>query len=120
MVAPNASAAASETAILALVKSIQHDVHEMKNTLKSHIETEPIEWTNQLRNLMNEAFPSGDPNGHRRFHEAAIEAAEDRAKFWKEMRNALAKWGLIGFALWLLKAMYDHAMIAIAAGLHIK
>lgn len=110
----------SDAAILALVETIQTDVHEMKSTLKGHIDTEPSEWASVLSDLIGKAFPAGDPDGHRRFHEAAIEAAEDRAKFWKDMRNALAKWGLLGFTLWALKGLFDHAMVAINAAAHIK
>lgn len=51
-------------------------------------------------------FPGGDADGHRRAHEALIRRAEERAKFYEDLRSELAKKGLwalialIGVALW--------------------
>ncbi|AQG98596.1 hypothetical protein A9R05_06920 [Burkholderia sp. KK1] len=51
-------------------------------------------------------FPDSDPDGHRRAHEALIRKAEERAKFYEDLRGELAKKGvwavlvLIGIALW--------------------
>ena len=47
------------------------------------------------------AFPrneDGDPDvdGHRRFHESKIKAAEEEAAFWKELKMEIAKKGLAG------------------------
>ena len=52
-------------------------------------------------------FPDGDPVGHRKYHEAMIKKAEERALFWQELRVALATKGVVAvagivlFALWL-------------------
>lgn len=51
-------------------------------------------------------FPDGDPDGHRRAHEALIRKAESRAKFYDDLRGKLAEKGLwallvlLGVALW--------------------
>jgi hypothetical protein len=51
-------------------------------------------------------FPGGDPEGHRRAHEALIRKAEARAKFYEDLCSELAKKGLwallalIGIAVW--------------------
>lgn len=51
-------------------------------------------------------FPGADPDGHRRAHEAMIHKAEERAKFWAELRIKLAEKGLwavlcvVGAAVW--------------------
>lgn len=47
------------------------------------------------------AFPrneDGEPDveGHRRFHDAKIKAAEEEAQFWKELKMEVAKKGLAG------------------------
>ncbi len=109
-----------ESAVLLLVQTIQTDVHEMKDTLKKHIETEPAEWAAQLRDLMNDAFPAGDPSGHRRFHEAQIKSAEDKAAFWAEMRKSITKWGIFGFTLWAIKTLVEAGALWIQHGGHIK
>ncbi|MFT4068926.1 hypothetical protein [Paraburkholderia sp.] len=55
---------------------------------------------------LHKAFPDGDWDGHRRYHEAIIRKAEDRAQFYRELRGEMAKKGLwavvvvLGLALW--------------------
>ncbi|WP_429474782.1 hypothetical protein [Paraburkholderia atlantica] len=55
---------------------------------------------------LHKAFPGGDWDGHRRYHETLIGKAEARAKFYDDLRAELAKkgiWaliGLLGIALW--------------------
>lgn len=59
-----------------------------------------------VREAMAEAFPGGDPDGHRRHHEAVIKAAEQRAEFWQTMRKEIGKWGLISLAGFLAMAAW--------------
>lgn len=55
---------------------------------------------------LHDAFPGGDWDGHRRYHEAVIKKLEAREKLYQDLRTELAKkglWGLIalvGLALW--------------------
>ncbi|MFM0638088.1 hypothetical protein PQQ63_15405 [Paraburkholderia metrosideri] len=55
---------------------------------------------------LHRAFPGGDWEGHRRYHETLIEKAEARTKFYDDLRAELAKKGmwaliaLLGLALW--------------------
>lgn len=55
---------------------------------------------------LHKAFPGGDWEGHRRYHETLIERAEARTRFYNELRAELAKKGLwalialLGVALW--------------------
>jgi hypothetical protein len=55
---------------------------------------------------LHKAFPGGDWDGHRRYHETLIERAEARTKFYNDLRAELAKKGLwallalIGIAVW--------------------
>ena len=86
--------------MLELVKTIQSDVNSMRETLKTHIETEPKEWASVLAELMQKSFPEGDPEGHRRFHEASIKKAEDSAVFWGKMRYEITRYGVFGFLGW--------------------
>lgn len=107
-------------ALLILVKAIQEDVHEMKDTLNTHIETEPGDWAARVQDLMERSFPQGDAEGHRRFHEASIKSAESRAEFWGKMLQELTKWGLIGFTFWALKTMVEAAAVWLQAFGHGK
>lgn len=66
------------------------EVREIKRDLGAHIEREDDLWRS--------AFPNGDIAGHRHAHEAMIEAAQEQAKFWRELKTDLAKksaWGII-------------------------
>ena len=64
--------------------------------LTRHMTDETSELAQEITRLMTAAFPDGDPDGHRRHHEAIIVAAEERAAFWKKMREEIGKWGILG------------------------
>lgn len=55
---------------------------------------------------LRRAFPDGDWDGHRRYHEAIIKKLEAREQFYLDLRGELAKKGLwaviamLGVALW--------------------
>lgn len=51
-------------------------------------------------------FPDSDPVGHRRYHEAEIRRAEERAQFWGKLRLELTKWGLLGFLGWVAVTLW--------------
>lgn len=109
-----------DPALLALIQTIQHDVNDMRGTLRAHIDTEPKEWATVLSALMNKSFPNGDPDGHRRAHEIRMKLAEQKAEFWAKMAYEIKKWGLIGFGLWAFKTLLEHAALWIQSGAHIK
>jgi hypothetical protein len=110
----------NDAVILELVRTIRDDVADMRGTLQSHITTEPKEWAKVLSDLMVKAFPEGDADGHRRFHEANIKSAEKRAEFWTKMTYEITKWGLIGFLLWTLKTLVEAAAVWVHHGGQIK
>lgn len=94
--------------MLTLLQNIHNDLQDVKteqkkmgDTLYSHINTEPEEWAEQLRQLMKDSFPGGDAEGHRRYHEETITAIEARAEFWKKMLFEVTKYGLFGVLGWL-------------------
>lgn len=84
--------------LLILVEEVRSHQIEMKTKLESV----PSDIAQALATLMKDAFPEGDPDGHRKHHEAVIKAAEEKAEFWKKMRIEVAKWGIIGALGWLL------------------
>lgn len=57
---------------------------------------------NERLDALQRAFPGGDPEGHRRFHEALIEQAAERAKFWRELRGKLMERGIWAAGLFLV------------------
>lgn len=75
-------------------------VHDKQMEMNGKLEAVPTDIAHALAILMKDAFPEGDPDGHRKHHEAVIKAAEAKAEFWEKMRYEIAKYGLIGFLVW--------------------
>ncbi len=107
-----------DRALIELVKEVHDDVIKMRGELSAHIAQEP-EVTKAMiievvERSMSRAFPDGDPDGHRRAHEAAIAQAEARAAFWQKMLFEVTKYGLFGLLGWLAY----HAWVAFLQGPH--
>jgi hypothetical protein len=86
--------------LLELVKQIHVSQKALDDKLTQHMTMETTELAESIAGLMASAFPEGDPTGHRLHHELVIKQAEEKAKFWQEMRIAGAKWaglGVLGF-----------------------
>ena len=86
--------------ILELLRLVHESQKDLNVRLTKHMTDETDELAQAVAKLMAEAFPESDPSGHRLHHELVIRQAEEKAKFWQEMRIAAAKWaglGLLGF-----------------------
>ena len=92
--------------ILELVKQIHTSQKKLDEKLTRHMTDETDELAQAITKLMKEAFPEGDPDGHRRHHELVIQQAEEKAKFWAEMRVAGAKWAGLGILSFLVAAAW--------------
>ena len=93
--------------LLALVQKVHESQKELDRKLTKHMTEETDELAKAITTLMAEAFPEGDPDGHRRHHELVIQQAEERAKFWHEMRLAVAKWAGLGVLSFLVIAAWN-------------
>lgn len=62
---------------------------------------------------MSAAFPGGDTDGHRRYHEAVIERIELRNKLLREALLKLAQAGAVAGMGWLLLAIWQAFKIGI-------
>lgn len=82
----------AELAMLQLLKNLQDGIDELKQSFAEHT----VQQRADLERVVKQGFPDGDPDGHRRYHEAEIKAAEERAKFWAQMRIEGAKWAGLG------------------------
>jgi hypothetical protein len=63
----------------------------------SHIEAQLAEIKTCVASIKL-AFPEGDIDGHRKYHEAKIRAAVAEEAFWKDLKLDIAKkgaWGLL-------------------------
>lgn len=101
--------------MIKLIEQVQKSVDSLQTTVKEHIADQPAQRKAMITEMLNEAFPNGDHQAHRRYHENLIKKAEDQAQFWKKMRDELAKWGLIGFAGWALYTFGQFAAQAFLA-----
>lgn len=65
-----------------------------------------LETLTKLLEENNSGFPAGDPDGHRRYHEAVIRAMENRNRIVREClvkagsASILAGLGWLGWAVW--------------------
>jgi hypothetical protein len=106
---PNLTEAVDHPTMYALVNYIAREVselhkkvHDFDGKLSIHMEQESETLVNTVNELVAQAFPEGDADGHRRHHEAVIAAAENRALLYRQLQVKLAEWGLIGFVGWMI------------------
>jgi hypothetical protein len=92
---------ADNQALFILVRAMHTDVNSLRADLKQHMTSETTELAEAVAELLKRSFPDGDPDGHRRHHEASIAAAEAKAAFWEKMRFEITRWGLVGVLGWL-------------------
>lgn len=78
--------------------------------LHQHMTEESVQLAEEIKKLMDSAFPFSDPYGHKRAHEAQIEKAAARAEFWRKMSFELAKLGLLGFVGWAAMRLWEAAV----------
>lgn len=100
---------AETSVMLALVQTVHDDVKKLQQNhvdldhkLTQHMTEGTMELAREISKMMVDAFPEGDPKGHRKHHEAVIAKAEARAAFWKKMLEEISKYGLLGFLGWLV------------------
>lgn len=88
--------------MLSIVRETRDEVQGLRGELNEHIKMEAEQTATAVKDVLAKSFPDGDTELHRRYHTAAIQREEARAKFWSKMVFELTKWGLIGFLGWLL------------------
>ena len=90
-------------ALMEMVKETNANVSQLRTELADGAAEQKAD----LQAVLVRAFPEGDADGHRRHHEAVIQAAKDKAEFWKTMRTELGKYGLVAFWAWALYALWQ-------------
>ena len=93
--------------LTAAVSDLRREVKDAKATFTYHHATYVEATEKAITKAMTAAFPDGDPEGHRRHHEAVIRAAEEKAEFWSTMRKEVGKWGLISVIGFLALAAWN-------------
>jgi len=93
-------------AVLGIVTQINSSLCKLDEKLSMHITSETAILANEIARVMLKAFPDGDADGHRRFHEANVIKAEESAKFWRTLSVEITKFGLLGFLGWAGYALW--------------
>lgn len=97
-------------AILNLLTQIHNDVRSLDKRLLDHIEEEEnmirthdekIETMEREVIALHAAFPNADMAGHQLYHASVIKRNEFLAEVLKETAKHIAKYGLIGFVIWI-------------------
>lgn len=98
-----------EKAILTAVKTWQEEANEKQEAHHQENRDRLAAMDREVKSVaatQKLAYPEGDADGHRRYHEALIREAEKRARFWEKLFTSLAEKGLwallilLGIALW--------------------
>jgi hypothetical protein len=71
-----------------------------------------------VRKLVEGAFPGGDIESHRKYHQDIIAATEEQKKFWQDARRILLSKGIDGLFT-VLKVLLLLALAGLAARWHI-
>ena len=92
---------ADTAALLLLVQQVHADVQVFSKRLDEQRRDEALQLAEAVATLMIKSFPEGDADGHRKAHEAQMQAVQARAEFWKKLLFEVAKYGVMGVLGWL-------------------
>jgi hypothetical protein len=98
-------------AVIAMSQQLHDVVMSLRAELAEHMVNETKELAAMVTSLLQRSFPEGDPEGHRKYHEASIARAEASAKFWQTLSLEIAKYGLIGFIGWAVYALWNAFLV---------
>jgi hypothetical protein len=91
--------------VIAAINGLKSDLdqrHGENITAQAVTDAKVVELLRGVDDLRR-AFPDGDWDGHRRYHEAVIRRMEARAQFYRDLSGHLIKggaWALIVFLAW--------------------
>lgn len=100
--------------ILRMVQVIDEKLDGAASSLAAHMREEELVIASMQGKLsaIESAFPNDDFHGHKEYHASLIERNRWIVQLCKDVAREIAKYGLIGFLLWL----GYHAWIDFLAG----
>lgn len=96
--------------IVTAINGLREDMDQRhsENTTSAAVTNNKVDEAIRRIDDLHKAFPGGDWDGHRRYHETLIAKAEARSKFYQELRVELAKRGLWALAGTLVLALWAY------------
>lgn len=82
--------------------------HEYIDSCQSSIRSHFDERLDQLEKTIKSAVPDGDLDAHRRAHEQVIAAANDRATFWKTVREKTVSGVVLSAVMGIILAAWEY------------
>jgi hypothetical protein len=82
-------------------------VTKLEATFTTHVASVLVDREKIIADILEKSFPGGDPDGHRRYHEASIKKAEASAKMWADIQVSTAKWGIVGVLGWAVYVLWQ-------------
>ena len=94
------------------VEAIEAIVERLMNkVIAEHEARERIMWNE----TMDKAFPGGDPDAHRDYHQTKIDAAKAEQEFWTTIKARLVETGIIGTVRLICWLLFLGASLAVAS-----
>lgn len=108
----------ASAALIHLIEALTQQVHAMNEKLDKHMDSLPSEREAIVEKLLHQALPDGDMDGHKAYHQAAIDRLKKKAEFWEKMKYELMRWGLFGFICWAILFFGNAAWLRLLEGPH--
>ncbi|KAF1043072.1 MAG: hypothetical protein GAK35_02392 [Herbaspirillum frisingense] len=89
------------------------DARHQENVQHLDTNTAQLKEIKEQLEQLREGFPDNDPDGHRRYHEALIRAAEERRKFWGEWRAHIMKMGSVAVLGFLVVQAWEYFKVIV-------
>ena len=88
---------------LMVEEEVERRMHKLEERLMMHMDVK----FGQLHRLISDAFPNGDPHGHRAYHELQIKQADGWDKIKADVVSKFLTGGLWVAAGWLAFAIWQ-------------
>ncbi|TCK43970.1 hypothetical protein B0G84_2318 [Paraburkholderia sp. BL8N3] len=101
--------------VVAAILSLKEDLDQRhsENITRQDVTDKKVEEAIRRIDDLHKAFPGGDWDGHRRYHEAVIQRIEERAKLYQDLRAELAKKGLWALIAAIASAIWYYTKVKV-------
>ena len=96
-------------AVMAELRELRDDLNQRhsENVTRHDVTDRKVDEAIRRIDDLHKAFPGGDWDGHRRYHESVIGRIEARTRFYEDLRGHLIKNGMWAFLIFLAWAAWQ-------------